>query len=90
MTNSYRLLKSHNIFTERVDSLREDGYRVQFIRDSLEFDFWIAHLIHHSNGNRIIITADIRTNRMQQKTNRILTYDKPILVEEHDKLLEFV
>jgi len=61
-------------FQERLASLLEDGYRLQFQTQSIEL--WYASLKHKSNGNRIFLKARLRDKELVQHTNYVRTHYK--------------
>lgn len=61
------------LFNERVRSLTDDGYHVSFRANGIASNLLWATLRHH-NGNRITIKAYVDENRIEQRTNQIVTH----------------
>ena len=62
------------VFDQRVDSLKEDGYRLLFKSTGDVPDVWFASL-RHRNGNRVTLAAYWKRNRLVQRTNGIVTHE---------------
>lgn len=67
-------LKAVRAWNERVSGLLDDGYSVVFRSSGISSDWWLASL-HHRNGNRIVLTAYWKTNRLIQRTNGRVTHE---------------
>lgn len=66
-------------FNERIDSLIEDGYVVQFKTMTAADNLWFATLRHRSNGNRILLKAYPLENSILQYTNKVITHKGQLL-----------
>lgn len=67
-------LKAERTWNDRVSGLLIDGYKVVFTSSGISSDWWLASLLHH-NGNRVVLTAYWKTNRLIQRTNGRVTHE---------------
>lgn len=67
-------LKAVHRFNERVQSLIDDGYHIAFCSSGMYSKVYWATLRHH-NGNRVTIRAFLLENRIEQRTNHVLTHE---------------
>lgn len=67
------------VFNERISSLIEDGYVVQFKTLTAVDNLWFATLRHRSNGNRVLLKAYPLENTILQYTNKRLTHKGSLL-----------
>ena len=67
-----RMAKLLAVYEERIQSLLADGYK---IRHRTNFrTFAVCRMHHMSNGNDIVIFADLVDYEIIQKTNQLMTH----------------
>lgn len=71
---SLQKVRAMRHFSERVQSLIDDGYDVQFRSCELNANFLWASLRHH-NRNRVFIYAYVDRNQFVQKTNGVIVHE---------------
>lgn len=60
------------VYEERIQSLLDDGYKIRHRTNFRTFD--VCRLHHMSNGNDIVIFADLVDYEIIQKTNQLVTH----------------
>lgn len=60
------------VYEERIQSLLKDGYKVRHRNNFRTFEMCRLH--HMSNGNDIVLFADLVEYEIIQKTNQIVTH----------------
>lgn len=60
------------VYEERIQSLLADGYKIRHRTNFRTFDLCLLH--HMSNGNDIVLYADLEEYEIIQKTNQVVTH----------------
>lgn len=60
------------VYEERIQSLLDDGYKIRHRTNFRTFE--VCRLHHMSNGNDIVISADLVDYEIIQKTNQLVTH----------------
>lgn len=60
------------VYEERIQSLLNDGYKLRHRTNFRTFE--VCRLHHMSNGNDIVIFADLVDYEIIQKTNQLVTH----------------
>lgn len=69
-----RKAKMLAVYEERIQSLLDDGYKVRHRTNFRTFE--VCRLHHMSNGNDIVIFADLVEYEIIQKTNQVVTHNE--------------
>lgn len=67
-----RMAKLLAVYEERIKSLLDDGYKVRHRTNFRTFE--VCRMHHMSNGNDIVIFADLVDFEIIQKTNQVVTH----------------
>lgn len=67
-----RKAKMLAVYEERIKSLLDDGYKVRHRTNFRTFE--VCRMHHMSNGNDIVLFADLEEYEIIQKTNQIVTH----------------
>lgn len=67
-----RKAKMLAVYEERIQSLLDDGYKIRHRTNFRTFE--VCRLHHMSNGNDIVIFADLVEYEIIQKTNQVVTH----------------
>lgn len=60
------------VYEERIQSLLDDGYKIRHRTNFRTFE--VCRMHHMSNGNDIVIFADLVEYEIIQKTNQLVTH----------------
>ena len=60
------------VYEERIQSLLADGYKIRHRTNFRTFE--VCRMHHMSNGNDIVIFADLVDYEIIQKTNQVVTH----------------
>ena len=67
-----RMAKLLAVYEERIQSLLADGYKIRHRTNFRTFE--VCRMHHMSNGNDILISADLVDYEIIQKTNQVVTH----------------